>query len=177
LRISEDTSGTPRRLALGHIAGAHGIRGEVLITSYTETPDGIADYGPLQDEAGGRRFDITVVRVTPKGVIARIAGIADRTAAEALKGTRLYIERAELPEPEPDTYYHADLIGLRADLADGTPLGKIISVQNYGAGDLLEIRRAGRGDTVLVPFTLAVVPAVDIAEGRVVIAAIAGLLD
>ena len=160
------SASTARRILLGRIAGAHGIRGEVLVHAYTDPPDNIATYGPLDDVAGRRTFTLAVVRVTPRGVIARIAGIADRTGADALKGVELSIDRARLPPADEGEFYHADLVGLVAVGLDGTPLGEIVAVQNYGAGDLLEIRLVGSTRTELVPFTDAYVPTVDLAGRR-----------
>ena len=133
----------PSRILLGRIAGAHGIRGEVLIKTFTEAPENIGAYGPLSDASGTRTFKIKSVRATPKGVVARLAGVDDRNAAEALKGIELYVERARLPAAAEGEFYHADLIGLTAVDGDGKPIGEIVAVQNFGAGDLLEIRLAG----------------------------------
>lgn len=157
------------RILLGRIAGAHGIRGDVLIHAHTAVPTDIAEHGPLSDAAGTRMFVIASARMTGKGVVARIEGIADRTAAEALKGVELYIDREELPEAGEGEFYHADLIGLAAVDPEGRPIGQIVAVPNYGAGDLLEIRLAGASKTELVPFTETFVPVVDIAGGRVVV--------
>lgn len=159
----------PIRILLGHIAGAHGIRGEVLIKTYTEAPENVGAYGPLSDEGGTRTFNLKSARATPKGVVARLQGVDDRNAAEALKGIALYIERERLPAAADGEFYHADLIGLAAVDGDGKPLGEIVAVQNYGAGDLLEIRLTGSSKTELVPFTDAAVPEVDIAARRVVV--------
>jgi 16S rRNA processing protein RimM len=157
------------RLLLGRIAGAHGIRGEVLIHTYTAAPEDIGAYGPLSDATAKRNFDIEIVRATPKGVVARIAGVADRNAAEGLKGVELYVPRDRLPAAAEGEFYHADLIGLAAVGPDGKPIGEIVAVQNYGAGDLLEIRLAGSGKTELLPFTEAVVPDIDMAARRAVV--------
>ena len=159
----------PNRILLGHIAGAHGIRGEVLIKTYTEAPENVGAYGPLSDENGTRTFKLKSARATPKGVVARLQGVDDRNGAEVLKGIALYIERDRLPAAADGEFYHADLIGLAAVDGDGKPLGEIVAVQNYGAGDLLEIRLAGSGRTELVPFTDAAVPEVDIAARRAVV--------
>ena len=158
-----------KRILLGRILRAHGIRGELLLATYTAAPEAIGDYGPLSDEAGTRTYDITVVCETPKGVIARVKGVPDRTAAEQLKGIDLYVDRARLPDPEDGAYYHEDLIGLEAVSPGGQPIGEIVSVQNFGAGDLVEIRLAGSKRTELVPFTDAFVPQVDIAARRAVV--------
>ena len=159
----------PDRILLGRIAGAHGIRGEVLIKTFTEAPENVGAYGPLSDESGTRTFKLKSARATPKGVVARLQGVDDRNGAEALKGVALYIERERLPAAAEGEFYHADLIGLAAVDGDGKPIGEIVAVQNYGAGDLLEIRLAGASKTELVPFTDAVVPEVDIAARRVVV--------
>ena len=158
-----------RRILLGRIAGAHGIRGEVVIHAFTDPPENIAAYGPLADEAGVRTFLIESARVAGKGVVARIGGVSDRSAAEALRGTSLYVDRDRLPESAEDEFYHADLIGLAAVDRDGKRVGEIVAVQNYGAGDLLEVRLAGSGRTELVPFTDAYVPEVDVAAGRALV--------
>lgn len=157
------------RILIAHIKGAHGIRGEVLVTSYAAVPEDLEAYGSLANEDGTRSLALRVVRVTPKGVIARVTGVSDRTAAEALAGLDLYIERDCLPAPEPDEFYHADLIGLAAVTAEGRVIGRIVDVPNYGAGDLLEIRLDGGRKTELIPFTDAYVPAVDLARRQITV--------
>jgi 16S rRNA processing protein RimM len=159
----------PRSILLGQIASAHGIRGDVMIRTYTETPEAIASYGALTDSRGQHRFEIKVQRVTDKGVVAHIKGVDDRTAAEALRGVELYVDRDHLPATSDDEFYHADLIGLDAITGDGQPFGTVIAVQNFGAGDLLEIRRPGRRDTDYIPFTNDCVPDVDIGNRRIVV--------
>jgi 16S rRNA processing protein RimM len=161
--------GASSRLLLGRIAGAHGIRGEVLIHAYTSAPKDIGAYGPLIDAGAKRCFEIAIVRTTPKGVVARIGGVADRTAAEALKGVELYVSRDRLPAAGEDEFYHADLIGLAAVDPAGKTIGEIVAVQNYGAGDLIEIRLAGSAKTELIPFTETAVPQIDIAAKRAVV--------
>jgi 16S rRNA processing protein RimM len=167
-------AGSGRRILLGRIAAAHGIRGEVLIRTFTEHPEDIAAYGPL-DDGTGRTFKLKVVRVTPKGVVACIAGIADRTAAEALKGASLYVSRERLPPPDDGQYYHADLIGLAAVDPEGRVVGEVAAVLNHGAGDILEVRLAAGGKTELVAFTDVFVPEVDLAGRRVVVQLDAGV--
>ncbi len=168
-RAGGDDEAGGRLVLLGRIAGPHGVRGEVRLTSFTAAPEDIATYGPLID-GKGRRISIEALRPL-KGVTfaARIAGVADRTAAEALAGAELHVERARLPEPDEDEWYHADLIGLAAFRMDGGKLGEVIAVQNFGAGDLLEIRRIDGGGTLLVPFTKAAAPVVDVKNGRIVV--------
>ena len=158
------------RVLLGHVAGAQGLSGEVKIVSYTAVPADIASYGPLQSEDGALTLRIAVLRPGKGGtVIARIEGVSDRTAAERLKGVRLYIPRSRLPATEADEFYVSDLLGLSAVAPGGGEIGKIVAVQNYGAGDLLEIRLSGTRKTELVPFMAAFVPEIDIAGGRITV--------
>lgn len=158
-----------QRILLGRIVAAHGIRGDVVIDSYAGEPGDIGAYGPLSTEDGSRQLEIKVVRVTPKGVVAHVAGVADRNGAEAMRGTALYAPRSRLPETTEDEFYYADLAGLRADNEAGERVGSVVTVQNYGAGDLLEVRLDGASVTELIPFTDAYVPVVDVAAGRVVV--------
>ncbi|HPG89023.1 MAG TPA: ribosome maturation factor RimM [Hyphomicrobium sp.] len=151
-----------RRILLGQITGAHGIRGDVIVRTFTADPDGIAAYGALTDKDGFNPLFIKIIRVSDKGVIARVKGVSDRNGAEALRGRELYVQRAQLPEADEAEYYHADLIGLAAVTADGAAFGTVIAVQNYGAGDLLEIRTRDGRDSEFIPFTNACVPVVDI---------------
>jgi 16S rRNA processing protein RimM len=158
------------RICLGAIAGAHGVRGLVKIKSFTQDPANLTAYGALGDESGRRRFEIAVTGQAKGLLVARIAGVEDRDAAQALRGVRLYVARAALPEPEDaEEFYQADLIGLAVEDPDGRPLGTIAAVENYGAGDFLEIARA-EGAPLLVPFTRAVVPLIDLEGRRVVVA-------
>jgi 16S rRNA processing protein RimM len=164
---------TSQRLVLmGAILGAHGIKGEVKVKSFAAKPPAIAEYGPLTDARSKCSFELGVVGTADaaKGIlIARIAGIADRNAAEALKGVELFVARERLPAPsDPEEYYLADLIGLGAFDAEGAKLGEIVSVDNYGAGDLLLVVPEN-GEGFVVPFAKAFVPVVDIAAGRVVL--------
>ena len=162
------------RVCLAIIASPHGVKGWVRVKSFTAEPDGLARYAPLEDEEG-RRVALEVVGAAKGVLLARIAGVGDRDAAERLKGMRLYLPRAALPQPDDDEYYHADLLGLAAELGDGTPLGKVRAVHDYGAGDTIEIERPS-GAPLVVPFTRAVVPVVDLAQGRIVVAPPPGLL-
>ncbi len=159
----------PRRILVGEITGAHGIRGDVLVRTYTETPESIAAYGPLTDANGQKSFSLRLVRVTSKGIVARVGGIDDRNGAEPLRGTKLYIERAKLPATSETEFYHADLVGLRAVAGDGTALGEIVSVQNFGAGDLIELKPLGDSATEFIPFEDRFVPNVDLDAGLIVI--------
>jgi len=159
------------RVVIARIGAAHGIRGEVRVKTFTEDPASIAAYGPL-DTADGRRFEVAAMRPlggSPDMLVVRLKGIADRNAAEALNGIELSIPRHRLPPAgDVDDFYHADLIGLAAVTPAGEPLGTVVGVPNYGAGDLLEVAPAG-GTSVLYPFTRAVVPLVDLRGGRVVV--------
>lgn len=141
----------------------------MLIKSYAAEPEDIGAYGLLEDETGTRRFEIEVEGATAKGIIARVQGVEDRTAAEKLKGVALYVGRDRLPETEEGEYYRADLIGLAAVDPDGRALGSVVQVMNFGAGDILEIRVAGQIRTELLPMTEHVVRKVDLAGGRIVI--------
>lgn len=160
----------PARILLGHIASAHGIRGEVLVRSYAATPENIVAYGPLSDETGARRFELSVVGVTSKGIVARIAGVCDRNSAEALAGQRLYVARERLPTAGEQEFYYSDLVGLRVSSENGAVLGEVIAVHNFGAGDIVEIRRRDGRTTEMIPFTRMFVPEVDLAGGRLVVA-------
>lgn len=160
---------------VGVIAGAHGVRGAVRVKSFTEAPEGVAAYGPLYDETG-KRFDLRVVGATKGGVIARLAGVDDRNAAEALRGQQLYVPRSALPATEAEEFYQADLVGLAVETVGGEALGRVRAVHNYGAGDMLEVERPGRR-SLDIPFTRAAVPVVDLAGGRLVVDPLPGLLE
>lgn len=157
------------RVCIGAITGVRGLRGEVRIKSFTAEPDGVAAYGQVTDEAGERAYRIRVTGHVKGLVIARLDGIDDRDAAESLKGTKLYVPRSILPEPGDGAFYHADLVGLKAETADGEPLGTVKAVHNFGAGDVIEITGAGNKGELMVPFTKAAVPDVDLETGRIVV--------
>jgi 16S rRNA processing protein RimM len=157
------------RILMGRIGAAHGIRGEVRIQSFTEDPLALAGYGELETNRPGLTVAIEAARTSTNVLIARLKGVADRNAAERLNGVELYVDRARLPAIEDeDDFYLADLVGLTARLADGTKLGQVLAVPNYGAGDILEIGGSGL-ETRLIPFTRAAVPEVHVAEGYVVV--------
>jgi len=163
------------RVLVGEVAGAHGVRGAVKVRSFTADPAAIADYGPLADDAGGT-WRLRVTGAAKSLLICDVEGVRGRDAAEALAGTRLWVGRDRLPPPEDDEYYHADLLGLAVETADGAPFGRVVALYDFGAGDILEVRtEAGR--LVQVPFTRAAVPVVDVAAGRVVVDPPAGLLE
>jgi 16S rRNA processing protein RimM len=164
------------KVCLGIVVGAHGVRGVVRIKSFAADPRDVGAYGPLTDESGGRRFEVTVEGFARGAVLARLSGVADRDAAEALRGLRLYVPRAALPATKEDEYYHADLIGLPVETREGSALGRVRAVHNFGAGDILELR-ADDGRELMLPFSDAVVPIVDLASGRIVAAPPPGLLE
>lgn len=157
------------RILLGRIVAAHGVRGEVLVRSYADMPEDVGAYGPLSAPSAGRSLDLRVLRVTAKGVIARVAGIADRNAAEALVGIDLYVDRAQLPAAGEGEFYHADLIGLMAVAPDGAEVGRVVAVHNFGAGDLIEVALVASRHTEHIPFNDRFVPEVDVAGGRIVV--------
>jgi 16S rRNA processing protein RimM len=169
-------SAPEKRVCVGAVAGAHGVRGAVKIKSFTAAPEDVARYGPLEDQSGERQFSLHLIGAGKGVLIGHLSGIADRNQAEASRGLRLYLPRAALPPTEDDEYYHADLLGLEAVLTDGTSVGTVRAVHDFGAGDTLEIARP-EGPPVVVPFTRAVVPSVDLAAGRLVVDPPPGLLD
>jgi 16S rRNA processing protein RimM len=155
-------------VCVAKVVGAHGLRGALKLRCYTERPADVAAYGPLYDERGERRLELRVLRATPAGVVAAAANINDRNAAEALRGTLLFVPRPALPEPGPDEFYHSDLEGLSVERSDGTRLGTVRGLENFGAGDLIEI--AGDDGRVLtLPFDRRTVPVVDLARRRLVV--------
>lgn len=166
------------RILVAAVAGAVGVRGEVKLKSFTADPAACCGYGALSD-AHGATWTPKLVRVNEKGmVVARLSGVADRNAAEALKGLKLFADRAALPPAEEDEFYHADLIGLAVETVEGAPFGAVRALHDFGAGDLIEIEgapKAAGGPVLLLPFTRAVCPVVDIAAGRVVVDPPAGL--
>lgn len=156
------------RVCVGVIGGVHGVRGIVKVKPFTADPADVVAYGPLTDKSGSRVIALTLLSRHKGQWLARVEGVDDRSAAEALRGTELYAERSRLPAPEEDEFYHADLIGLRAELPDGSLFGTVRALHDFGAGDVIEIALAA-GGTVVLPFTRATVPAIDVAAGRVVI--------
>jgi 16S rRNA processing protein RimM len=156
------------RVCVGAIAGSFGVRGEVRLKSFCAEPAAIEDYSPLSDEEGGRFFDVSITRQIKNGFSARLSGVTSKEDADAMRGTRLYADRAQLPTLEDDEYYHADLIGLDVLDTGGSALGKVKAVLNHGASDLLEISTSGQTASVLLPFTVSAVPTVDLALGRII---------
>jgi 16S rRNA processing protein RimM len=155
-------------ICVARIGAAHGVRGAVKLWTFTEDPLAVKCYGPLVTKDGARQFEVTHAREAKGHLVATLKGIATREEAERLNGVELYIAREKLPATGEDEYYHADLIGLAAVDAANEPLGRVIAIHNFGAGDIIEIAPPS-GATMLLPFTNAVVPSVDLAGGRVVI--------
>jgi 16S rRNA processing protein RimM len=159
------------RVLLGVVAAPHGIRGLVRIKSYTDNPMAVAAYGPLSDESGRKEYTVEALSAARGAVLARIEGVADRTAAEALRGLRLYVERERLPQTDEREWYEADLIGLSVVGRDGRDWGKVIAFHDFGAGPVMEVS-AG----LMLPFTDEAVPEIDIEGGKVLVDPPAGLL-
>lgn len=153
---------------VGAIAGSFGVRGEVRLKSFCAIPEDIADYNPVALE-DGREITVRLTGQIKNGLSARLSGVGNKEAADALRGQRLYVPRDRLPHLPDDEYYHADLIGLAVHDTGGTHLGKLTAVHNHGAGDLLEVKGPTAKGGVLVPFTLQIVPTVDLRAARVVI--------
>ena len=157
----------PEKVCLGTIVGVHGVKGVVRIKSFTAAPADIAAYGAVSDESGGRSFKVDVLGQARGAILARLSGVTDRNAAEALRGLRLYVPRAALPETKEDEFYHADLIGLPVETREGARLGTVRAVHNFGAGDILELG-GDEGGAFYLPFSDAAVPEIDLGAGRIV---------
>ena len=158
------------RIRVARIGAAHGVRGEVRLWPFTQDPMAVAAYGPLETEDGARRFTIENLRAAKDHLVARIAGVDDREAAEALRNLDLFVPREQLPAiDEPDTYYHVDLVGLAAVTANGEAVGTVTAVHNFGAGDIVEIAPASGGAPLMLTFTDAAVPKVDLKAKRIVV--------
>ncbi|HEY1926477.1 MAG TPA: ribosome maturation factor RimM [Caulobacteraceae bacterium] len=158
-----------RLILVGRVAGAFGVRGEIRITPYTAEPAALLNYRDLRREDGSPALTLTGGRVAGDGLIARAQEVATREEAQALKGLGLFLPRSVFPAIEDeDEFYLADLIGLAAVAPDGTPLGRVKSVQNFGAGELLEIEPSG-GATWYAPFTMATIPAIRLSDGVIIV--------
>jgi 16S rRNA processing protein RimM len=156
------------QICIARIGAAHGVRGAVKLWTFTEDPLAVKRYGPLLTKDGARSFEVATAREAKGHLVATLKGVATREEAERLNGLELYIAREKLPATDENEYYHADLIGLAAVSASDQPLGRVTAIHNFGAGDIIEIAPPN-GSTMLLPFTNAVVPTVDLAGGRVVI--------
>jgi len=169
--LPEGESVAPRAektICVARIGAAHGVRGAVKLWTFTEDPFAVTRYGPLSSKDGLRRFEVAQAREANGFLVATLEGITSRNEAERLNGIELYVARDKLPATDEDEYYHTDLIGLTAVTTSGEPLGRIVAIHNFGAGDILEIAQEN-GPTMLLPFSNAVVPEVDLKGGRVVI--------
>jgi 16S rRNA processing protein RimM len=160
---------TTDRVCVGAITGAFGVTGEVRLKSFCAEPAAIADYGPLYSKDGTRSFVIKLTRPVAGGLGARITGVRTKEEADALRGTEVYVDRARLPSLPDDEFYHSDLIGLEVLDTGGVAQGRVLAVHNHGAGDILEIGGAARKTALMLPFTLAAVPTVDLAAGRIIV--------
>lgn len=161
-----------QRILVARIGAPHGVRGEVRLFPFTGDPAALLDYAPLTDAEGRRAFTIAALRPGKDHFVARLKGVDDRNAAEALTNLDLYVPRDALPPPEDEeTFYHADLIGLAVMDEAGARIGTVVALHDFGAGDILEYAPAAAAKTVMVPFSREAVPVIDIAGGRVVIAA------
>jgi 16S rRNA processing protein RimM len=168
--MAESAPFDTRLVCVAAVAAAHGVRGALKLKCFTEDPANVGAYGPLVDEAGRALFEVRVIGPAKGGVIVQAEGITDRDAADALRGVRLYVPRDRLPEPEADSFYYEDLVGLAVQDTSGRALGRVIAVHDFCAGAVLEYRNE-QGESGMVPFTTALVPEVDLAQRRLVVAA------
>ncbi len=159
----------PDRICVGAIAGSFGVSGEVRLKSFCADPEALASYGPLYTEDGQRSFTVKLTRPVAGGLGARLSGVATKEQADALKGVGLFADRGRLPSLPDDEFYHADLIGLEVRDTGGVLVGQVRAVHNHGAGDLIEVYGPGLRETLLLPFTRAAVPTVDLTAGRIVV--------
>ncbi|MFN0115610.1 MAG: ribosome maturation factor RimM [Paracoccaceae bacterium] len=159
---------TAHRICVGAIAGAFGVKGEVRLKSFCADPAAIAAYAPLYTEDGGRPFTVRITRAIPGGLAARLGGVGTKEEADALRGVSLYADRDRLPSLPDDEFYHADLIGLTVLDTGGATLGRVLAVHNHGAGDILEVMPGEGGRTLLLSFTRAIVPTVDLTVRRII---------
>jgi 16S rRNA processing protein RimM len=167
--MARPTGGRETRVCVAQIGAAHGLRGGVHLRSFTEDPEAFARYGPLETEDGSRRLEIDSVKPSKDGFTVRFVGVTRREQAEALRNLNLYADRERLPAADENEFYFADLIGLAAVTLQGDPLGEVVALHNFGAGDIVELKLAPNGETVLFAFDSATVPEVDIAGGRIVV--------
>ena len=166
---SRPERGRDTRVCVAQIGAAHGLRGGVHLRSFTAEPEAFATYGPLETEDRSRRLEIESVRPAKDGFTVRFLGVTRREAAEALRNVNLYVERSALPAAEEGEFYHADLIGLAAVTTAGEPLGEVIAIHNFGAGDILELRLKD-SETTMLAFDEATVPTIDVEGGKIIVA-------
>ena len=165
--MTDRASAEQKLVCVAAVAAAHGVRGALKLKTFTEAPENVGAYGALLDETGRELFEVEVIGPAKGGIVVKAEGITDRDAAEALRGVRLYVARSRLPEPEPDAFYYEDLVGLVVQDTGGKSLGRVTGVHDFGAGEVIEYRDPA-GVSSMVPFTLGLVPEVDLAEGRLV---------
>ena len=165
------------RVCVGAIAGSFGVKGEVRLKSFCAEPEAIDTYGPLSSEDGLTEWEVKISRPVKNGFAARLSGVRSKEGADALRGVRLYAPRERLPDLPDDEFYHTDLIGLMVYDTGGVEIGRVKAVLNHGAGDLLEIAVKGQKQPVLLPFTVANVPTVDVTSGKVIADLPEGLID
>jgi 16S rRNA processing protein RimM len=168
---------TDARVCVGVVTGPHGVRGLVKVKSFMQVPEDLVELGQVTDKSGARTFRLDVRGMNKGALLVHVDGIDDRDAAQALKGLELYVPRDALPEPENDEFYHADLIGLRVELEDGTVIGSVRAVHDFGAGDVIELHGKRPWGTVMLPFDAETVPTVDVAAGRLVVRPPEGLVS
>jgi 16S rRNA processing protein RimM len=166
--MAERTKPSEPMVCVAAVAAPHGIQGALKLRTFTERPENVVAYGPVYDGQGRRLFELELIRPTKGGVIARIPGIEDRNEAERWRGVRFYVPRAVLPAPEAEEFYVEDLQGLPVERRDGTRMGRVLGLDNYGAGDVIEVG-LDSGGSVVLPFTREVVPEVDLERGRLVV--------
>lgn len=171
------TGTADNRICVGAIAGSFGVQGEVRLKSFCADPQAIASYGPLTTEDGSRSFTATLTRAIPTGFSARLSGVSTKEQADALKGIRLFADKSRLPALPDDEFYHADLIGMTVRDTGGKTIGTVTAVFNHGASDLLEVSGPHLKSALLMPFTQAIVPTVDLAQRLIVADPPDGLLD
>ncbi|MGB3147831.1 MAG: ribosome maturation factor RimM [Paracoccaceae bacterium] len=157
------------RICVGAITGAFGVKGDVRLKSFCAQPEAIVAYAPLWTSDGSRSFTLKLTRGSGAGLTARLSGINSKEEADALRGVELFADRDRLPNLPDDEFYHSDLIGLEVLDTSGTHLGAVRAVYNHGAGDILEVAGPGLKATLLLPFTKAIVPTVDLTARRVIV--------
>ena len=165
---SPQKSASDNRICVGIVTGPHGLKGDVKLKSYPENPKDVAAFGPVTDKSGERQFDIRILSANQKGLVVELSGVRGREAAEAIRGTELYMVRDLLPELEEDEFYYSDLVGLVVEDINGAAIGTVSLVDNYGAGEIIEVDLKD-GGTEMYPMSREVVPTIDLKNGRVVI--------
>jgi 16S rRNA processing protein RimM len=167
--MSRPADGRETRVCVAQIGAAHGLRGGVHLRSFTEDPQAFTQYGPLETEDGSRRLEIDSVKPSKDGFTVRFVGVTRREHADVLRNAKLYVDRDRLPAPDEGEFYFADLIGLTAVTPQGDPLGEVVALHNFGAGDIVELKLSANGESTMLLFDAATMPEVDIAGGRIVV--------